>query len=104
MNKADKIIKVSEWMSKQGYDRRFTKDVAPVIVDFIADDILKGFADVIPVVFQPEHDEIQKAAVKYITEQFKHITDATEFKFEVIKFGLSFKYMLRYIKEMAEKQ
>ena len=38
MNKkqrADKIIEVSKWMSKQGYDRKFTQGVSNVIVDYL---------------------------------------------------------------------
>ena len=48
MNKkqrADKIIEVSKWMSKQGYDRKFTQGVSNVIVDYLD----SHFSNVIPV-------------------------------------------------------
>lgn len=35
MNKADKEIEIISWMTKQGYDRRAAKDVAPIIVQYL---------------------------------------------------------------------
>lgn len=35
MNKADKEMEIIAWMNKQGYDRRASKDVAPIIVEYL---------------------------------------------------------------------
>jgi len=32
---ADKEIEVAKWMQKKGYDRRASKDVAPIIVEYL---------------------------------------------------------------------
>jgi len=32
---ADKEIEVAKWMNKKGYDRRASKDVAPIIVEYL---------------------------------------------------------------------
>ena len=83
MNKADKIIEVSKWMSKQGYDRRFTKDVAPVIVDFISVDILNDFADVVSS-FEPTDDNIYEA-YNWFTNNGSRNMSESEFK-EAVRF------------------
>lgn len=35
MNKADKELEVMKWMQKQGYDRRATQEIAPIIVKYL---------------------------------------------------------------------
>jgi hypothetical protein len=32
---ADKEIEVAKWMNKKGYDRRASKDIAPIIVEYL---------------------------------------------------------------------
>ena len=34
---AEKEIEVARWMSKKGYDRRASKDVAPIIVEYLSE-------------------------------------------------------------------
>lgn len=35
MNKSDKEIEIIAWMHKHGYDRKASKDIAPIIADYL---------------------------------------------------------------------
>ena len=35
--KADKELQVFQWMKNRGYDRRASKDIAPIIVEYLND-------------------------------------------------------------------
>lgn len=41
--KADKEMEVFTWMNKQGYDRRASKEIAPIIVKYLQDVVNKNF-------------------------------------------------------------
>ena len=43
---ADKEIEVAKWMNKKGYDRRASKDVAPIIVEYLREFKLFDLHDV----------------------------------------------------------
>ena len=54
--KAAKEIEIFGWLNKQGYDRRASKDIAPIIVRYLETEVNKNFvlADVINCVAAPE--------------------------------------------------
>lgn len=41
--KAAKEVEVFDWLKKQGYDRRASKDIAPIIVRYLEKEVNKNF-------------------------------------------------------------
>lgn len=39
--KAAKEVQIFEWLKKQGYDRRASKDIAPIIVKYLDKQVIK---------------------------------------------------------------
>jgi hypothetical protein len=74
--KADKEFEVIAWMNKKGYDRRASKEVAPIIVNYLQDVVNKNFIkpDVIkslPLDFVKWYSGMEEAKILKAVERWK---------------------------------
>jgi len=63
--KAAKEIEVIGWMSRQGYDRRASKDIAPIIVNYM-EEVVKNLSSNLPVIGSAICDAIDANQVQKV--------------------------------------